>query len=775
MNPNPNTNTNTKPIRRITALVLLAALLGSALALSACEVHVSYETEGESTARATDPAPEVTTDASPEVTTDKPSEVTTDASPEVTTDEPSEVTTEVTPEVSTEFSEVTTNRSEVTTEPPASTTTPPAASTTHEPSSTTREPSETLPSVPEPADPLRDGAVIYYENFNGYGTKTGNDAVFAALRQNGVWRLDDGTSPYYASSAPYAAKSTCRYAIRDGKLQILGYKDENGAKIASPADTYLVVLDENSLWELEGRDYTIEYTLEYGDCTDVARYFCVLWNYYGQYYNSFHLRVRGTGNLQGHMAGEWLDLDRSDAKDLYSDARDDETGSSIAKKLLGRDLGGSTGKTVFLGVEVTVRIRVFSDGTVSVLLRAENGDFVEVSRYHPSSELGSRLNEHTPLCNGGALAIKTGAGINGTLDDLIVYMGHGETPTDKTVTYDPPAPPPLPIPEIGFTQDRVVGNDEYAAYAAFNAVADGVLTVPGLNEEMVPQGMDVWEEKDLLLISGYFTSNVKVPSSVILAVDLKTGKHVGSYLLKNADGSYHTSHVGGVAVAERDLYLSTASALWRIPLSELTAAGDYGVLTVAETIPVPVRASFCNYSGGYLWVGDFYIADHETYDTPDWRHLKNNAGGTYGAWCVGYRLTGATESGLSLLSWSGAGEYAIPDVVLSIPDRIQGFTVSGSTVALSRSYGRTNDSSILLYGNPLGTAAHTSVNLLGQNVPVWFLDAKNQTKSYKTAPMSEGLAAYDGAILVLYESGATPYRTGGGKNPTDRVWKMKIE
>ena len=38
--------------------------------------------------------------------------------------------------------------------------------------------------------------------------------------------------------------------------------------------------------------------------------------------------------------------------------------------------------------------------------------------------------------------------------------------------------------------------------------------------------------------------------------------------------------------------------------------------------------------------------------------------------------------------------------------------------------------------------------------------------------MSEGLAAYDGKLLILFESGADKYRNDGGKNPTDRVWKL---
>ena len=47
------------------------------------------------------------------------------------------------------------------------------------------------------------------------------------------------------------------------------------------------------------------------------------------------------------------------------------------------------------------------------------------------SEGREGFNNQVSKCNGGAIAIKTGAGINGTLDNLMIYTGHGDVPSEK--------------------------------------------------------------------------------------------------------------------------------------------------------------------------------------------------------------------------------------------------------------------------------------------------------------------------------------------------------
>lgn len=328
----------------------------------------------------------------------------------------------------------------------------------------------------------------------------------------------------------------------------------------------------------------------------------------------------------------------------------------------------------------------------------------------------------------------------------------------------------IPAITLKFSSKSVVGTNSFPTYAAFNRVAKPDCLIPGLAEGMVPQGMDVWAEKGLLLISGYFPDQKLHPCSVLLAVDLASGGLLGEYDIRNTAGGYYTGHAGGVAVAGKNLFLSDGGKLHRIPLSAFDAAGVQGTLVIVESISVPVRASFCNYSGGYLWVGDFYYGT--SYPTDEFRHMTGRDGKEYCAWSVGYKLDPTAGSGIADSARKAGNTYATPDVILSIDQKIQGFAVVGDRIALSQSYGRKNNSKIYLYENVLTTEAHKTVELNGVKIPLWFLDGKVSSKSYTAPPMSEGLAAYDGKLLILFESGADKYRNGGGKNPTDRVWKL---
>lgn len=342
-----------------------------------------------------------------------------------------------------------------------------------------------------------------------------------------------------------------------------------------------------------------------------------------------------------------------------------------------------------------------------------------------------------------------------------------------TVTFDPPFEIyEGPADDFKFTAQSVIGNVSYDTYTDFNAIAEKSFLVPALAEKMVPQGMDVWEERGWLLISGYFADSADFDSSVLLAIDMNTGAYVGEYYLTNADGTPHTSHAGGVAVTEKNVYISNGSKLYCIPLTEIIDAGQCGKITISEEISVPVAASFCNYSGGYLWVGDFQYGS--SYTTEEFRHMINREGNEYLAWIVGYKLTDATESGIKAESMVN-GSYATPDVVLSITNRIQGMTVSGNSIILSQSYGRANDSTLYVFENPIGATAHTETVLNGVTVPVYFLDGKLSCDKVTALPMSEGIAYSDGKLYVLFESGADKYANDGGKNPTENVWTIKMD
>ncbi len=329
------------------------------------------------------------------------------------------------------------------------------------------------------------------------------------------------------------------------------------------------------------------------------------------------------------------------------------------------------------------------------------------------------------------------------------------------------------LPNVTITQTRsqyVTSNDysSVSTYAAFTAAATPTYLVPGLKEGLIPQSMDVWEAKDLLLISGYFASaslnKSGSPSSMIVAIDLKTGNFAGKYCLKNVDGSHHTGHVGGLAVTEKNIFISSGRTLYRIPLSQMERLGKSGTLQVVETIKVAALGSFCNYSDGVLWVGDF-INTTEVPVLPD-------SVCSYKAWAVGYKVKD-TESEFSSENWDPATmEYATPDYALSITNKVQGLAFVNGKVALSTSYGRSKNSKIYVYNSPLQSAQDASITVNGKSVPVWILDGTFLKTSYTLMPMSEGLSSYKGKLLVVFESGTLKYNNA--TNPTDHVWSVTL-
>ena len=129
---------------------------------------------------------------------------------------------------------------------------------------------------------------------------------------------------------------------------------------------------------------------------------------------------------------------------------------------------------------------------------------------------------------------------------------------------------------------------EEADFADFLSKAEPGLVIPGLAENLIPQGMDQCDETGILYISGYYTTDGK--SSAILAVDTATGELTAEYILLNAGGTPFDGHVGGVAVSEDTLYVSGQKqnglyTICAIPLKDLPAEGSHEV-KLEQTIPV---------------------------------------------------------------------------------------------------------------------------------------------------------------------------------------------
>ena len=301
-----------------------------------------------------------------------------------------------------------------------------------------------------------------------------------------------------------------------------------------------------------------------------------------------------------------------------------------------------------------------------------------------------------------------------------------------------------------------------AMYDKFYAAGELSVHIPGCAQDLVPQGVDYLDNENWLLIAGYSSGTT---NSSLVCVDMETDQVVKEVFLCNVDGSSYTGHAGGVCVTEKNIYISNNEHLYRISLEKFRALPASSYCSFDEAIPVPCRSSYCAYADGILWVGEFqYGTDYST----DRSHRFKSADGYQRAWACGYVLDQSTENELKAECITAEG--AVPDYLLSTTERIQGMTFSNNQFYLSQSYGRKASSCFYRYENVLENAPDGEGTVYGKTVPLWVLDSDVRTGVLMAPPMSETMCEVDGAVYVIFESGAEKYRDAA--NPIDRAFKL---
>ncbi|GIP37684.1 hypothetical protein J31TS4_09640 [Paenibacillus sp. J31TS4] len=315
-----------------------------------------------------------------------------------------------------------------------------------------------------------------------------------------------------------------------------------------------------------------------------------------------------------------------------------------------------------------------------------------------------------------------------------------------------------------FTQEKVI-TKEYivpSTYKKFFAASEAGPLVPGLQQGIIPQGMTYLKEKNWLIISYY--RDDKQPS-LVSVTDLNTGKLIKTLKLYSTDSTPYTGHAGGVTVSGKHLWVGSDSKVYQIDLADLEKAQDGGKLVFKNIFPTEAKASYVVYADGILWVGEY--ADGTDYPTSETHYLKNSENKTNKAWAAGYKLDSATDS-IAQTQQKGSDGKLIPDVILSTPDKIQGMELFQGEFVLSQSGGRSNDSLLITYPNPLKDKPFTEVTIGSVQVPVHMFDGKNKKEAIIVPPMTEGIVARDKQLGILFESGAEKYRNGSF--PLDEVY-----
>ncbi|WP_129408175.1 hypothetical protein [Marinitoga lauensis] len=275
-------------------------------------------------------------------------------------------------------------------------------------------------------------------------------------------------------------------------------------------------------------------------------------------------------------------------------------------------------------------------------------------------------------------------------------------------------------------------------------------------------------EKNWFILSHY---NRNKKPSILSVIDCKNGKMVKTLEVYYNDGTPYTGHAGGVAVSKSNLWISSNSYLWRIPLQNIINAKNGTKIKIIDGFNTGTRASFVEYSKGILWSGEFYHAGN--YPTNFSHHLNSPDGNMHYAWIAGFKLDPTTDK-LPENKSNKLNSPVTPDIIISIPDIVQDIEfLNDGRIVLSRSYGRRNNSSLQIYSSILNKPGHAIIQISGKTIPLWFLDKKNIEKEIIILPMSEGITQKDNSLYILFESAATKY-ISTGKYPTDHIWKLKL-
>ncbi|SFC91009.1 Lamin Tail Domain [Bacillus sp. OV322] len=320
--------------------------------------------------------------------------------------------------------------------------------------------------------------------------------------------------------------------------------------------------------------------------------------------------------------------------------------------------------------------------------------------------------------------------------------------------------------------ERSANNKNPNYQALWNISSDGPV-IPGLAQDLVPQGLGYYKKKDWLFTINYLDDG---RPGTLCVINAATEKLIKSIELYNPDGTPYRGHAGGVAVSKDHVWVSSEKYLFTLNISDIVTAQNNDEIKFTNQIPVPVEAAYDVYDDDYgiLWVGEFY--EPSSYPTDPSHHLVNRTGEMQYAWMVGYKIKNSTDM-LSSEQWNKNYEQpATPDYVLSTTGKVQGAIVQKKGISLVTSYGRANDSVLYRYNDPLKEEPHQYVKIGEKQVPLWFLDGQTAkpVQSIVAIPMKEGAVLVKSDLYVSFESGANKYRYTG-RYPTDRMLKIDMK
>ncbi len=279
--------------------------------------------------------------------------------------------------------------------------------------------------------------------------------------------------------------------------------------------------------------------------------------------------------------------------------------------------------------------------------------------------------------------------------------------------------------------------------------------IPDIDAGFIPQGLD--EASGQILITGYMGNGKTSP---IYVVSRETGE-AKKILMQTEEGKPFTGHAGGMSVQGGYVYIagSTGGFVHAYDLERILAAEDGSAVGAVQKIALKneedaIRVSFTGADGTHLYAGEFH-KDPIFYTHASHRVFTDH--GTQKAYLFGFTLED--------------GEKALPALVYSIPDNVQGACFADGRLYLSQTDGLLR-ARILTYDLSKLSQSGTK-RVLGKEIPLYILTVENAKKTTRIPPMSEEIIASDGQLHILYESASNRYRIGK-KLGLSSVWSTPL-
>lgn len=274
-----------------------------------------------------------------------------------------------------------------------------------------------------------------------------------------------------------------------------------------------------------------------------------------------------------------------------------------------------------------------------------------------------------------------------------------------------------------------------------------VCKIAGLGDGFIPQGLGYSEEEKLILQSGYLVGSNKV---VIYLID-EDGKSKRINVM-NQDGSHYVGHFGGIATFHDFVYCSEdyqdengdlSNRVYVFSLQELMETKNNGNITVENYFLADTEGACISVDNGYLYVGEYYYP--KLYETDTSHHITTPNGIKQNAFSCAYKLDENQEYGVGDLEFQ-----------ISIPDKVQGFTIHDGVGIISQSWGPTL--SKLGFYNVEKTDLVSSSS--GKEVPLYTMDETTLIKEVTLPSMSEGIFVKDNRVHIYFESAGNKYLFG---------------